>query len=172
MKKTDEANEIQLVMGKEQGDAYVKAAGHMMNSVADDGGEKEAGDYIVAYAIEGAEGLYEMEDGDLKWNAYEDRNVHVEVSVRDAADNRFIPGLTVHATLLNSQQEEIGTHVHPMLWHPWLYHYGRNWQIDEPGDYVLRVRIEAPDFARHDKENGKRFAEPVEVEFSPVKITL
>ncbi len=40
-----------------------------------------------------------------------------------------------------------------------------------PGDdaYTLRVRIEPPDFMRHDKINGKRFAAPVEVEFRQVR---
>jgi hypothetical protein len=41
-----------------------------------------------------------------------------------------------------------------------------------PGDgsYALRVRIEPADFMRHDKINGKRLAEPVEVEFRDVTI--
>ena len=41
-----------------------------------------------------------------------------------------------------------------------------------PGDgsYRLRVRIEPPEFARHDKINGRRYAEPVEVEFRNVRV--
>lgn len=38
------------------------------------------------------------------------------------------------------------------------------------GEYTLRVRIEAPDFGRHDRKNGRRYAEEVETEFSGVKI--
>ncbi|MCL4302561.1 MAG: iron transporter [Anaerolineae bacterium] len=90
--------------------------------------------------------------------------------VRDAADGRFIPGLTVYATLLDSAGREIGTHQQPFLWHPWLYHYGRNWHVPGDGQYTLRVRVEAPDFMRHDKINGQRFATPVTVEFDGVKI--
>lgn len=56
------------------------------------------------------------------------------------------------------------------LWHPWLYHYGRNWTVPRDGTYGLRVRIEPPDFPRHDKENGLRYREPVEVVFDGVHI--
>jgi hypothetical protein len=64
----------------------------------------------------------------------------------------------------------VGSHIQPFIWHPWLYHYGRNWQVPEAGDYTLRIRIEAPIFHRHDQKNGRRFAEEIEVEFSNVKI--
>ena len=41
-----------------------------------------------------------------------------------------------------------------------------------PGDgvYSLRVRVEAPDFPRHDKINGKLYAEPANVTFDSVTI--
>ena len=90
--------------------------------------------------------------------------------MRDAGDGRFLPGLTVHATLVDARGEEVGTHVQPFLWHPWLFHYGRNWKVPGDGDYTLRVRVEAPEYDRHDHENGCRFVEPAEVEFSGVKI--
>jgi uncharacterized protein involved in high-affinity Fe2+ transport len=51
-----------------------------------------------------------------------------------------------------------------------IYHYGRNWALPADGDYTLRVHIEPPQFMRHDEVNGKRFQEPVEVEFSDVHI--
>ena len=114
--------------------------------------------------------MYVLEDGELVWHNPTDENVHVEVVVRDGADGRFIPGLTVHATLVDAKGSELGTHLQPFLWHPWLYHYGRNWQVPGQGEYALRVRIDAPDFMRHDKENGRRFAYPIEVEFRNVKI--
>ena len=46
-----------------------------------------------------------------------------------------------------------------------------------PGDgaYTFRVHIDAPTFHRHDRKNGLRDAEPVEVEFrgaTPAEIRL
>ena len=169
-KPSGEATEKQLQMARDQGDTLQRALEHMTGEVADDGGEQAAGDYIVGYAVEEAEGMYHLQDGELVWQNPEEENAHVEVSVRDGADGRFIPGLEVYATLVDENGNEVGTHQQQFLWHPWLYHYGRNWQVPGDGRYTMRVRIETPDFPRHDKENGKRFAEPVEVEFEGVKI--
>ena len=57
------------------------------------GAEIRAGDYSIGYAVEHAEGMYALVDGDLVWHNPTDENVHVEVVVRDGAGN-----LAVHAT--------------------------------------------------------------------------
>jgi hypothetical protein len=170
MKVSDEAKDNQLQLARKQGDAHKQALMEMVNHAADDGGEQRVADYIVGYAVEKAEGLYELRNDELEWQEPQDVNCHVEVSVRDAADDRFIPGLQVQAALIDADGNEIGTHWQHFLWHPWLYHYGRNWRVPGDGEYTLQVRIEPPQFARHDKKNGRRYAEPVLVEFTGVKI--
>ena len=57
-----------------------------------------------------------------------------------------------------------------MLWHPMLYHYGRNWTVPADGEYTLKVHIDPPTFMRHDEINGCRFKEPVDVTFEGVKV--
>jgi hypothetical protein len=165
MKASEESTEEQLKLATLQGEAYAKAlAGMDKESGAD---VTRAGEYEVAIVVENAEGMWHLESpGNLVWKNPTDENAHVEVAVRDAADGRFIPGLTVHVTLTGPDGEEIGTHEQPMLWHPWLYHYGRNWVVPGEGEYRVKVQIEAPMFMRHDHENGRRYAEPVEVEFT------
>lgn len=170
MKVTKAAQPEELEMTRTQGEAYTKALKHMMNEKSQGGEEKRIGDYIVAYAVEKAEGMYRLEDGELKWQEPEDENCHIEIAVRDAADHRFIPGLVVHVRVTDSRDEGIGRHRHRLLWHPWLYHYGRNWKVPGDGRYTLDVSIEAPDFGRHDKENGRRYADDVEVTFEKVQI--
>ncbi len=86
MKKSDEANEEQLQMALDQGQEYKTALDHMAKEEADDGGEVHIGDYIVAYAVEGAEGMYHMQKGILDWVEPGDENCHIEIAVRDAAD--------------------------------------------------------------------------------------
>lgn len=167
---TDEADEKQLSLAQNQGDAYGKALEHMVTEVADDGGQKEAGNYKIGYAIEQAEGMYKWDDGELRWQEPEEENLHIEVAVQDAGDGRFIPGVRVEATLIDSDGNEIGTHEQPLIWHPMIYHYGRNWKVPADGTYKLKVRVEPPQFLRHDKMNGQRFTEPVEVEFAEVKV--
>ena len=98
------------------------------------------------------------------------QHVHVEAAVRDAADGRFVPSLKVTATLVDPNGQEVGTHEQPLIQRPMIYHYGRNWTVPTDGDYTMRVRIEPPTFRRHDEINGRRFKEPVEVEFQPVNI--
>jgi len=170
MQVSDEANQTQLDLAHQQGQAYLKALNHMAHDVADTGGEKPAGDYVIAYAVEHAEGMYHREGDQLVWHAPEDENAHIEISVRDAGDNRFIPGLTVTVEVSDNENNTIGEHEQPFLWHPWLYHYGRNWQLPDSGDYTLKVHVKAPDFMRHDEKNGKRYPKGVEVVFENVQI--
>jgi len=91
----------------------------------------------------------------------------VEIAVLDGADERFVPGLTVTGTLIDPDGNEVGTHQHEMLWHPMLYHYGRNWAVPADGEYTLKVHIDPPTFMRHDEINGWQ---PVDVTFESVKV--
>jgi uncharacterized protein involved in high-affinity Fe2+ transport len=99
-------------------------------------------------------------------------NVHIEISVRDGADNRFIPYLTITVTVRDSQGKLIGKEQQPYIWHPWLYHYGLNWRLPGDGEYSLQVDIEAPTFMRHDELNGKRYQKDVKVMFEGVKVKI
>ena len=170
MRTSDEATEKQLEMAAQQGETYKAALTHMAEEVADVGATKRVGDYVVAFAAENAEGMYEMHDGELTWHAPDEENVHIEITACDGADGRFVPGLTVYVTLTDEDGHEIGRHQQPFLWHPWLYHYGRNWKIPGDGAYTVDVEIKAPDFPRHDHENGNRFAHDVRVKFEKVQL--
>jgi hypothetical protein len=169
MQSSDEATPEQLELARAQGAALQRAVEHMTQKEAH-GAEVRAGDYWVGYAVEAAEGMYMPHDGRLQWHEPQNENVHLEVSVRDGADGRFVPGLTVRATLVTASGQEVGTHEQPFIWHPWLYHYGRNWQVPGSGRYTLRVHIEPAPFHRHDKKNGQRYAAPVDVEFTDIQI--
>ncbi|CAA9290779.1 MAG: hypothetical protein AVDCRST_MAG08-4567 [uncultured Acetobacteraceae bacterium] len=126
---------------------------------------------MVAYAQERAEGMYMLRsEGELEWTEPSDENCHLEISVSDAGDKRFVPYLHVEATLVAEDGQAIGPFEVPFLWHPGLHHYGRNVEVPGDGRYTLRVRIAPPAFMRHDKANGRRYAETVEVEFEDVRI--
>ncbi|MGH2718218.1 MAG: iron transporter [Actinomycetota bacterium] len=170
-KISDEANAEELQLANKQGRSYAVALEHMVQQVAHDGKEQAAGDYLVAYAVEEAEGMYLQGNGGLEWHdPGPGENCHVEIAVRDKADGRFIPGLDIHIKLLSADGKEVASGQQPFIWHPWLMHYGRNWKVPGDGDYKLQVRIEAPTFHRHDKENGKRYARAEEIEFEKVNI--
>lgn len=162
-----EANEQQLRLAREQGDALR----HAIAAMKEETGHAEqirAGDYLIGFAAEKAEGLYTWRDGELEWSEPGDENVHIEIVVADAEDGRFLPGLDVSVTVNGADERELGSHVHPLLWHPWLFHYGRNWAVQGNGPYELVVRVGPLRLPRHDKVNGNRFVEPVEVRFRNV----
>ncbi|GGK54630.1 iron transporter [Salinarimonas ramus] len=167
---SDEGDEKGLALGKAQGDALSRTLEHMIGDVAHDGREIRSGEYLVAYAVEKAEGMYVPRDGKLEWSEPGEANAHVEVAVRDAADGRLIPGLEVRATLIGPDGADLGTQRLPLLWHPYLYHYGANWKVPGSGRYGMRVSFGAPTFSRHDKKNGHRFLEGAEVTFDDVAI--
>jgi hypothetical protein len=167
---SDEADEQQLAMARREGDAYQRSLRYMMDEVADGGGQKRTGDYIVGWAQERAEGMWHLHEGRLTWHEPSaEENGHLEVA--DAGDVRFIPYLDVEATLVGADGHEIGPLEVPFVWHPGLYHYGRNIHVPGEGTYTLRVRLAPPEFTRHDHVNGRRYADPVEVEFGGIHIT-
>ena len=168
---SDEATATQLRLAQEEGAAYQRSLDYMVNEVADTGAKTRAGDYIIGFAQERAEGMYRLErEGRLEWAEPEEENCHIEVSVSDAGDRRFIPGLDIEVTLVPASGAPVGPFKTPFLWHPGLYHYGRSVKVPGDGTYTVRIRIAPPSFMRHDKENGKRYAETVEVEFPDVAI--
>jgi Fe2+ transport protein len=167
---SDEADAKGLELGKAQGEAMTRTIEHMAKEIAHDGREVQCGEYLVAYAVEEAEGMYMPKGGKLEWVYPDKENAHIEIAVRDAADGRFIPGLDVEVTVIDTDGKEHGTHKQPLLWHPYLYHYGRNWVVPGDGTYKLRVRFDPPSFMRHDEKNGKRFVEGVDMTFDNVKI--
>lgn len=167
---SDEADRTQLRQAKAEGEKYIASLDYMANEVADAGGKTEAGDYLVAFAQESAEGMYRMKDGALEWVEPEKgANCHIEIAVADATDHRFIPYLDIACTLTPEGGEAIRFKPE-FLWHPGLYHYGLNIEVPGDGTYDLHVAIEPPTFMRHDKTNGKRFAERVEVSFKDISI--
>jgi hypothetical protein len=167
---TSEATQKQLDLAIAQGDAYGAALEYMTGTVAHGGGQTEAGHYLIGYAVEEAEGMYMFHDGELTWTNPTEENVHIEVAVRDRADGRFVPAVKVFVTVIAPDGTDLGTEEQPLLWHPMIYHYGRNWTVPSDGNYTLKVRVEPPTFMRHDETNGLRFTEVEEVVFENVSI--
>lgn len=171
--QTDEADKRQLELAREEGRLYQRALDYMVEEVADNGAKTEVGDYLVAIAQERAEGMYAFKgEDDLVWQAPGDENCHLEVSVSDLADKRFIPGLEIEATVIpKNGGERIGPFKVPFLWHPGLYHYGIDITVPGDGVYDIHVKIAPPTFMRHDDVNGKRYARTETVTFEDFKIT-
>lgn len=169
---SDEADEHQLALARQEGAAYAQSLRYMAEEVADTGGQQRAGDHLVGFAQERAEGMWQLHQGKLQWHEPGPKeNCHLEVAVCDGSDGRFVPYLEIKATLVAADDRQVGPFNVPFVWHPGLYHYGRNVEVPGGGTYTLRVRIAPPTFMRHDQVNGRRYAEPIDVEFRDVRIT-
>jgi len=167
---TDEASQRGLELAAKAGDAYQQMVEYFIGNVANDGAMQQAGDYLVGVAAEEAEPLWHLLGGELQLKEpAAGMNAHLEVVVMDGADHRFIPQLTVQVVLSHAANE-VGTYRLPLLWHPTMFHYGRSVHVPEDGEYRMDVSIEAPTFGRHDKTNGRRYAEPVTVSFEGIRI--
>lgn len=165
--ESNEATSEQLDVAAQQGQAY----GTALRAMEEESGARrqQAGEYLLAFVQEEAEGMYGLVDGDLVWHeAPEEANAHFEVAVADATDGRFVPGLDVRLTLLRNGEALFSTPM-PFLWHPFLYHYGRNAQVPDEGPFSVHVRIEPPGFMRHDPVNGKRYGQRVEATFDDLR---
>lgn len=168
---TDEASKEGLRLAQEAGDAYHRMVEYFVNNVATAGEMQRAGDYLVGVATEEAEPLWHLLGGRLELKEpAAGMNAHLEVVVMDAADHRFVPELTVDVTVATPSGDEVGTYRLPFLWHPTMYHYGRSIHIEEGGEYDLTVSIAAPTFGRHDKTNGRRYAEPKSITFAGIRL--
>ena len=173
MSKTtsEEVDDRQLELARKAGDAYQEALEYMAEEVANAGGTQEAGDYVVGFAQEEAEGMYvPTDDDDLKWREPETENCHVEIAVCDADDGRFIPEVDVEVSVLDG--EDVVTFEPRFLWHPGLFHYGANVTLPDDGEYTIQVSVDPPRFSRHDEKNGDRYTEPVEVAFEDVRLEV
>jgi hypothetical protein len=88
--------------------------------------------------------MHDWFEGHLVWREPDGENLHLEISVRDRSDGRFVPGVRVLATLIGPDGKLIGPYEHPLLWHPMIYHYGRNWRLPGDGEYTLCVHVDPP----------------------------
>jgi thioredoxin-like negative regulator of GroEL len=118
MSASNEAEPDQLDVARVEGGTYAQA----LEAMDEESGAvtQRAGDDLVAFVQENAEGTDELDDGRLVWReAAEEANVHLEIAVADAADGRFEPAVDVTLTLLDGDEELFSTTL-PFLWHPYL----------------------------------------------------
>lgn len=165
-----EDNKTKIELANQQGKSYQNAVDYLKKIVSSYQEEK-VDDYIITVCAEEAEGLYQLEDGELEWqDPKEGLNSHIEIIVQDADDKRFIPELNVHATLFTKDKEIIQEKYHPFLWHPYVFHYGANWRIPAEGEYWVELKISAPRFHRHDVVKGKKYPRMINITLGPLKM--
>ncbi len=153
-------------LARGEGDVIDRPLSEMLRSADVSGSQVRSGDYKVALVVHAARGTWEARNGEL---SYERPNnnigpvAHLDVIVRDATTGRFVPGLKVRATILDSRRREIDTYSMPFMWHPWMNHYGLNVPVPGKGRYTVRIRADAPAFRRFGSTALRKFNKAVDV---------
>jgi predicted AlkP superfamily pyrophosphatase or phosphodiesterase len=169
-KNKKENTDLEIQLEKEQGEAYSKALELMKKETVHQ--EVEINDFIITVLAHGAEGYYVTRlDGALEWRVPQpEENQHIEVVVRDKQDLRFIPDLSVSCRLFSSDGYLIDEKTQPFIWHPFLYHYGINWELPGRDNYTAEISIMEPIFGRHDRQKGKRYGENITIKIGPLPL--
>ena len=117
-KPSEEASRFNLALASAQGATFAAALKHMATFVADDGREVQEGEYLVAYAVEEAKGLYHLRRGKLEWMEPTKENVHVEVVIRDGSKSpAYIQGRSIHSRSTR-KLSRIGARPSAWSWSP------------------------------------------------------
>jgi hypothetical protein len=138
--------------------------------MADDGAMVACGgDYVMAVSHGDPQGRYEAAAGGLTWREpAPDRTVRLDIAVADAADGRFVPGLTVYVAPEGDGRTHAAQQC-PFHWHPVMHRYATDLRVVD-GTYDLTVGIAAPGLARLDRVAGQRYADPVVLRFAGVRL--
>ena len=141
---------------------------------ATSGAEQQAGGMIVTYAIEYAESFWKFSpSGNFRYTIGNERsnakNAHLEIAPRDPRTGRFIPAAAVMTETIGpyggSPKQDT-----PMLWHSWLYHFGKNVRVPHSGMYTLNVTVTPTPLAHYGHATGDTWWAPVSVSFHDAKI--
>ncbi len=130
-------------------------------------GDIHAGELRVAFTVTPAEGWWDKAGGGkLAWHDAPADSVHLRIFVVDLADGRFVPGLSVHATLTDSNGNRQIAPV-DFGWYPLINAYGGNFPLESDSGYTLRVTVDPPSPQTF---GSKRFRQATIAEFPPVQI--
>ena len=164
--ESDEATAQQLERARDVGIVMNDELHWVREHDAAASAEMTAGDYRIAYVITAAEGYY---DSTSAWHEPAAGSAHVAAVVRDAADGREVPGLTVRATITPAGGTASSMAL-PYGWHRALNRYGENVALPT-GPFTLRIDVAPPTYWRHDPTNGDRFTDTVTAEFTNVSVS-
>lgn len=141
---------------------------------ASSGGEKQQGGMIVTYAIEYAEAFWRFSpSGNFRYTIENENsnadNAHLEVAPRDPRTGRFIPAATVTTETVSPEGGSPRQDT-PILWHSWLYHFGKNVRVPRAGSYTLNVTVTPTPVPHYGRATGNMWWAPASVSFPGARI--
>jgi Fe2+ transport protein len=143
----------------------------MAEEIAHEGGDRRAGDWLVGYLVEGAEGWFERRDGELRWRApVAGETHHIEILPREADSGRLVPDVSVTLEVVESGGKRVARK--PLrFYHAEFFHYAENFALPSAGRYTLKATIGPPPFRRHgERDEAPPLQEGATVTFADVEI--
>ena len=160
-------------LARSEGGASDRSLTELLRSAGVSGSQARSGDYRVTVLVQRPRGLWQVRDGGLRY-VDPDGNAgpaaHIDVVVQEAASGRFVQDLKLRATILDSRRKKTGSYTLPMMWHPWMNHYGLTVSVPASGRYSIRVRAVAPAFRRYGGGAAKQFNRPLDVTVHGVRL--
>lgn len=161
-----------IELARQEGIAVERSLTGILREANVSGSQRRSGDYNVAVVVQNPRGSWEQRNGKLIY-ARPDSDIgpisHIEVSIRDATTGRLLPGLNVHASIVDSRKRAINTYPMPFMWHPWMNHYGLDVAVPGKETYTIRVRADAPSFRRYGGTALRKFNRAIDVEMRGVR---
>jgi hypothetical protein len=131
-----------LQLARAQGRAETAAVDWVLANSGPLHGDRQAGEFRVAYTVTPAEGWWDKAGGGkLAWHDAPESSVHLRIFVLDVADGRLVPGLRLRATLTDANGNEQAVAI-AYGWYPLINAYGGNVPLDADSSYTVRVAID------------------------------
>ena len=166
---SDNVSQEQLDLARRQGLADTALLDWVMENSGPLKGDIHAGEFRIAFTVTPAEGWWDKAGGDkLTWHDAPANSVHLRIFVVDLADGRLVSGLSVRATLTDSNGNQQVAPV-DFGWYPLINAYGGNFLLESDSGYTLRVTV-GPLPGLEVSEGGKRVRQATIAEFPPVQI--
>lgn len=161
------------VLARSEGSASDRSLTELLRSAGVSGSQARSGDYRVTVLVQRPRGLWQVRGGGLRYmdpDSSAGPAAHIDVVVQEAASGRFVQDLQLRATILDSRRRETGSYTLPMMWHPWMNHYGLTVPVPASGRYSIRVRAAAPAFRRYGSGAAKQFNRALDVTVHGVRL--
>lgn len=124
----------------------------MAEEIEAEGGQTTAGDWRVAYIVEGAEPWFQTEAGKQVFRPVaRGETHHIEILPFEARTGRLVPDVPVTLEVVDAAGRVVQAKPLRFL-HGEFFHYAANFSIPRPGTYTLRATIGVPTFSRHGEQ--------------------
>lgn len=143
----------------------------MADEISEEGGEKESGDWRVAYIVEPAEMWWEVRKGQqvMRDIAVGETN-HIEILPFDAKTGKLVLNAPIQVSIIDGKGKVVDRQSLAFLSGA-FDHYTNNFSVPSKGRYTMQVIIGAPTTALHGEHHvPPAVLAPTTIDFSDIEL--